>query len=116
MIRSSPLHVLPFICPVSYPSLMFVTFLKIASGGLLSWHSFSNVSAKADIRQRKMTDDTLSPCLTPTSCSISVFSLPIFTMTLILVYSLLMLSWTLGGRHITPVFLALVWSCRCHRL
>jgi hypothetical protein len=82
---SSHLFALPFRYPVICPLLAFVTFLNIASGRPLYFHSFSCVSAKADIRKRKITNDTSSPCLTPTSWSISAFSLPIFTMTLRLV-------------------------------
>ncbi len=116
MIRSSPLFALPFRCPVSCLLLAFVTFLNIASGRLLCFHSFSSVSAKVDIRKRKITNDTLSPCLTPTSWSISTFSLPIFTMTLRLVYSLLMLSWNVGGGRIALVSCASFHGCLCHRL
>ncbi len=97
MIRSSALFALLFRCHVSCPLLVFVTFLNVASGRPHCFHSFSSVSAKADIRKRKITDDTLSPCRTPTSWSISVFSFPIFTMTLRLVYSLLMLSQNYWG-------------------
>ncbi len=52
MISSSPLLALPFRCPVSSPLLAFVTFLNIASGRSFCFHSFSSVSAKADIRKR----------------------------------------------------------------
>ncbi len=66
MISSSALFAPLFRCPVSYPLLAFATFLKVASGRPLCFHSFSSVSAKVDIRNRKITDDTLSPYLTPT--------------------------------------------------
>ncbi len=82
----------------------------------LCFHSFSSVSAKADIMKRKITNDTLSPCLTPTSWSISSFSFPIFTMTLRLMYSLLMLSWNLVGPRIAPVSWTLVRGCVWYRL
>ena len=97
MTRLIPLRILSLVCPVSCPSFMFVMFLSVGWGRLLDCHSFSSVSAKADIRKRKITDDTLSPCLTPTSWSISAFSFPIFTVTLRSVYSLSMLFRNLGG-------------------
>jgi hypothetical protein len=49
------------------------------------------------MRKRKMTDGTLSPCLTPTSIYNSAFSFPILIMTLRLVFSLLMLSQNFVG-------------------
>ena len=51
-------------------------------GRLAAVHLCSSISAKADMMNRKITGERLSPCLTPTDCWISVFSLPIFSVTL----------------------------------
>ncbi len=63
----------------------------------VAFHFFSSVSAKAVMRNRKITGDRLSSWQTPTIWSISACSFPIFRVTLRSVYSLLIAELNLGG-------------------
>ena len=100
--NSSPLYRSFFLWPVSCPLINYSgvskdTLLNSAFGFSAADHSASRVSAKAAIMNRKITGERLSPCLTPTFCGISDFSLPIFKITLRLVYNLLIASQSFGG-------------------
>ena len=71
----------PRICPTWLFRLSCGTLTNSGWRMPFSSHFFSKASAKVDIIKRKRTGDKLSPCLTPTVCSISLFSLPTLIIT-----------------------------------
>ena len=72
-------------CPNNWPDSFSMssvdTLANSACGIPLLLHSVSKASANADIKNRKMTGDRLSPCLTPIVCGIDACSFPIFSST-----------------------------------
>ena len=72
-------------CPNNWPDSFSMssvdTLANSACGIPLLLHSVSKASANADIKNRKMTGDRLSPCLTPIVCGIDACSFPIFSTT-----------------------------------
>ena len=70
----------------------------------------SSVSNKAIIKKRNSNGDMLSPCLTPTLNSMNVSNLPTTSLTMLLLYMLLIADNSLGG---APNFPSMAMSNAC---
>jgi len=101
------------VCPVSWPLESWDSGVCSAStlGIPAAVHFLSSISEKAVMTKRKITGDKLSPCRTPTVCSMSADSFPILRVTRRSVYNLSMALLNLGG---APYFLRMsmisTWS------
>ena len=94
---------------------LWLTIFPVNLGGLSlreNWdflnprdvHSFSSDLAKAIIRNRKITGDVLSTCLTPTLKSMDVSILPMMIFTIIFSYVHFISEHSMGVRYIFPVW------------
>ena len=101
-------------CPVSCPLSRLVSeggLLNAAFGMPAKSHSASTVSEKAAMRNRNMTGERLSPCLTPTVWESSALSLPIRSITFRLSYKRDIAFLNLGGApYLSSTLMSSAWS------